>query len=138
MEQGRTIQRQGGGARKVLRWYLACLVFLLVVSPGVGYAVYQYVMDNPAEPGTLVGRIYETAIKRKLLAGCGDMMTEYATAQTNTEDQFDAACHCFADAMFNEVRSVPPGKLGEVTEAEATKQNALVMFKNCASQSGLN
>jgi len=39
------------------RWYLASLVFLLVISPAVGFGVHHYVMTHPAEPGTLAGRV---------------------------------------------------------------------------------
>ena len=49
----------------MLRWYLASLVFLLVVSPAIGFGVYHYVMTHPAEPGTLAGRVYEKTVKSK-------------------------------------------------------------------------
>jgi hypothetical protein len=122
----------------MLRWYLASLVFLLVVSPGIGFGVYHYVMTHPAEPGTLAGRVYEKTVKKKLLARCGETIEQYAQSDVNTGAQLDAACQCFTDAMFEKLRDVPPGELDTVAEQEDTKRSAAVLFKNCANQSGLN
>jgi hypothetical protein len=122
----------------MLRWYLASLVFLLVVSPGIGFGVYRYVMTHPAEPGTLAGRVYEKTVKKKLLAHCGEAVAQYSRSDMNTQAQLDATCQCLTDAMFQKLRDVPPGALDAVAEQEETKRAAAVMFKNCASQSGLN
>ena len=122
----------------MLRWYAASLVFLLVVSPAIGYAAYHYVMTHPAKPGTLAGRVYERTVKKKLLGDCGETMRSFAKASDNTDAQFDAACQCFTDAMFEKFRDVPPGDLEMVANAKETQRSAEAIFKNCASQSGLN
>ena len=122
----------------MLRWYVASLVFLLVVSPAIGYAAYHYVMTHPAKPGTLAGRVYERTVKKKLLSECGTTMRSLAKAPDNTDAQFDAACLCFSDAMFEKFRDVPPGDLEMVANAKETQRSAEAIFKNCASQSGLN
>src|SRR5215475_9998873 len=113
----------------MLRWYLASLVFLLVVSPGIAFGVYRYVMTHPAEPGTLAGRVYEKTVKTKLLASCGDTVAPYAKAEVNTQLQLEAACQCFTDAMFERFRDVPPGALDDLAEQEETKRTAALVFK---------
>src|SRR5215470_7116882 len=115
----------------MLRWYLASLVFLLVVSPGIGFGVYRYVMTHPAEPGTLAGRVYEKTVKTKLLARCGEATEQYAKTGDNTDAQLTAACQCFADAMFEKFRNVPPGELDTVADQEDTQRSAATLFKNC-------
>jgi hypothetical protein len=122
----------------MLRWYVASLVFLLVVSPAIGFVVYRYVMSHPAEPGTLAGRVYERTVRKTLLSQCGETMAQYAKSEANTEAQFDAACQCFTDAMFEKFRNVPPGQLEALTKREETRWNAAAIFKSCATQSGLN
>jgi len=123
----------------MLRWYLASLVFLLVVSPALGFGVYHYVMTHPAEPGTLAGRVYEKTVKAKLSRLCTKNMRHFAeTGDVNTEEQLAAACACFTDEMFEQFRHVPPGNLDALAEQDATQRNAEVIFKKCASQSGLN
>jgi hypothetical protein len=122
----------------MLRWYFASLVFLLVVSPGIGFGVYRYVMTHPAEPATLAGRVYERTVKKKLLAHCGEAVEPYGRSDMNTQAQLDAACQCFTNAMFEKFRDVPPGALDATAEQEDTKRAAVTIFKTCASQSGLN
>jgi hypothetical protein len=65
-------------------------------------------------------------------------MAQYAKSEANTEAQFDAACQCFTDAMFEKFRNVPPGQLEALTKREETQWNAAAIFKSCATQSGLN
>ena len=77
----------------MLRWYLASLIFLLIISPGIGFGVYQYVMHHPAEPGSFVGRAYERTVKAKLLVLCTKSMASYVQpGKTNTEEQ-TKTCH---------------------------------------------
>ncbi|HET6160858.1 MAG TPA: hypothetical protein VFE34_21110 [Dongiaceae bacterium] len=123
----------------MLRWYVASLVFLLVISPGIGYAVYRYVLTHPAEPGTLSGRVYEWTVKKKLSHLCNDQMKHYVqSGDANTESQSEAACTCFTDQMFEKFRLVPPGDLDALAEQEATQRMAGAVFENCANRSGLN
>ncbi|HEV8391100.1 MAG TPA: hypothetical protein VGQ35_14715 [Dongiaceae bacterium] len=123
----------------MLRWYLASLVFLLVISPAIGFGVYHYVMTHPAEPGTLAGRVYEKTVKAKLLRLCTKNMKEFAGSDaTNTEEQLDAACHCFTDDMFEQFRHVPPGDLDAMALQSETQRNAEAIFRKCVNQSGLN
>jgi hypothetical protein len=90
----------------MLRWYLASLVFLLVISPAVGFGVYHYVMTHPAEPGTLAGRVYEKTVKAKLSRLCLKNMRPFVKADdTNLEGQLEASCKCFTDDMFEKFRS---------------------------------
>ncbi len=125
--------------KKLLRWYLAGLVFLLVVSPAIAYGVYRYVMSHPAEPGTLAGRVYEKTVKTKLSFFCAKTMKHYVTPErTNTEAQSEAACKCFVDDMFEKFRDVPPGDLNAMAEENETQRSARVIFNKCANQSGMN
>ena len=123
----------------MLRWYLASLVFLLVVSPAVGFGVYRYVMTHPAEPGTLAGRVYEKTVKAKLSRLCLKNMKPFAEAgDSNLEDQLEASCKCFTDDMFEKFRYVPPGDLDAMAEQKETQQSAQAIFTKCANQSGVN
>jgi hypothetical protein len=123
----------------MLRWYVASLVFLLVISPAIAYGVYRYVMINPAEPGTFIGRMYEKSVKRKLSSRCTETMAHYArSVEGNTEAQFEAACKCFTDRMFERFRDVPPGQLDAVAEEEATGRAAEAIFNQCVDRAGLN
>jgi hypothetical protein len=123
----------------MLRWYFASLVFLLVISPGIGFGVYHYVMTHPAEPGTLAGRVYEKTVKGTLSRLCRKNMEEYLKSdEANADSQLDAACKCFTDEMFEKFRNVPPGDLSALTEQDATQRSAEVIFKKCGNQSGLN
>ena len=122
----------------MLRWYLASLVFLLVISPVIGYGAYHYVMTHPAKPGSLAGRVYEKTVKKKLLVNCEKMMEQYAKAESNPQTQLNAACQCFTDGMFEKFRDVPPGQVNIVAGQDETQQSALAIFKNCTSQAGLN
>ena len=76
----------------MLRWYLASLVFLLVISPAVGFGVYHYVMTHPAEPGTLAGRVYEKTVKAKLSRLCMKNMRPFVKAdEASLEKQLGAS-----------------------------------------------
>jgi hypothetical protein len=123
----------------MLRWYLASLVFLLVVSPAVGFGVYRYVMTQPAEPGTLAGRVYEKSVKAKLSHLCAKRMKQYATSdEASMEERLTAACECFTDEMFEDFRHVPPGDLDAMAEQEDIRRSAEAIFNKCVNQSGLN
>jgi hypothetical protein len=123
----------------MLRWYLASLVFLLVVSPAVGFGVYHYVMTHPAEPGTLAGRVYERSVKAKLSRLCLKSMRPFVKADdSDLEDQLEASCKCFTDDMFEKFRNVPPGNLDAMAEQKETQQNAQAIFTKCANQSGVS
>jgi hypothetical protein len=122
----------------MLRWYLAGLVFLLVVSPAVGFGVYRYVMTHPAEPGTLAGRVYEKTVKAKLSRLCMKNMRPFVKAdEANTEEPLEAACRCFTDDMFEKFRYVPPGDLDALAEQKETQQSAQAIFTKCAQQPGV-
>src|SRR5262245_40757681 len=122
----------------MLRWYVASLVFLLVISPGIGYAVYRYVLTHPAEPGTFSGRVYEWTVKRKLSHLCDLQVRRYITTESeNTENQAEATCQCFTNQMFEKFRYVPPGDLDDLAEEETTQRAAGALFENCANQAGL-
>ena len=122
----------------MLRWYLAGLVFLLVVSPAVGFGVYRYVMTHPAEPGTLAGRVYEKTVKAKLSRLCMKNMRPFVKAdETNAEEPLETACRCFTDDMFEKFRYVPPGDLDALAEQKETQQSAQAIFTKCAQQSGV-
>ncbi|MBA4097054.1 MAG: hypothetical protein C0484_09850 [Rhodospirillum sp.] len=121
----------------MLRWYLASLVFLLVVSPAIGFGVYHYVMTHPAEPGTLAGRVYEKTVKAKLSRLCMKNMRPFVKAD-DTEEQLEASCRCFADDMFEKFRHVPPGDLDAMAEQKETQQSAQAIFTKCANQSGVS
>lgn len=123
----------------MLRWYLASLVFLLVVSPAIGFGVHHYVMTHPAEPGTLAGRVYEKTVKAKLSRLCMKNMRPSLKADgTELEDQLEASCKCFADDMFEKFRYVPPGNLDAMAEQKETQQSAQAIFAKCTSQSGVS
>ena len=123
----------------MLRWYLASLVFLLVVSPAIGFGVYHYVMTHPAEPGTLAGRVYEKTVKAKLSRLCAANMRPFVTADdTALEEQLEASCKCFTDDMFEKFRYVPPGDLDAMAEQKETQQSAQAIFIRCANQSGVS
>jgi hypothetical protein len=123
----------------MLRWYLASLVFLLVVSPAVGFGVHHYVMTHPAEPGTLAGRVYEKTVKAKLSRLCMKNMRPFVkVADTELEDQLEASCKCFTEDMFEKFRHVPPGDLDAMAEQKETQQNAQAIFTRCANQSGVS
>lgn len=123
----------------MLRWYLASVVFLLVISPAIGYGVYRYVLTHPAEPGTFSGRVYEWTVKKKLSHLCGQEMKRYARLDaTEMEAQADGACKCFTDRMFERLKDVPPGQLDAMAEEETTQRAAGALFENCANQFGLN
>lgn len=122
----------------MLRWYLASLVFLLVVSPAIGFGAYRYVMTHPAEPGTLAGRVYERTVKAKLSRLCMKNMRPFVKAEeANAEEQLVAACTCFKDDMFEKFRDVPPGDLDAMAEQKETQQSARAIFAKCANQSGV-
>lgn len=122
----------------MLRWYLASLVFLLVISPAVGFGVYRYVMTHPAEPGTLAGRVYERTVKSKLLRLCVKNMRRFVKAdEGDPEKLLEAPCTCFRDEMFEKFRYVPPGDLDAMAEQKETQQSALAIFTKCASRSGV-
>jgi hypothetical protein len=122
----------------MLRWYLASLVFLLVVSPAIGFGIYHYVMTHPAEPGTLAGRVYEKTVKAKLSRLCTKNMRPFVKAdETNLEVQLAAACKCFADDMFEKFRHVPPGDLDAMAAQKETQDSARAIFTKCADQSGV-
>ena len=123
----------------MLRWYLASLVFLLVVSPAIGFGVYRYVMTHPAEPGTLAGRVYEKTVKAKLSRLCTKNMKQFVTADDGSlEEQLAAACQCFTDDMFEKFRYVPPGDLDAMAEQKETQQSAQAIFTKCAQRSGVS
>ena len=122
----------------MLRWYLAGLVFLLVISPAVGFGVYRYVMTHPAEPGTLAGRVYEKTVKTKLSFVCGKTVKQHVKPGEATEDQLDAVCKCFVDDMFERFRYVPPGDLDALAEEPETQRSAWAILQKCANQAGLN
>jgi hypothetical protein len=123
----------------MLRWYLAGLVFLLVVSPAVGFGVYHYVMTHPAEPGTMAGRVYERTVKAKLSRLCmKNMRPSVKAADTGLEQQLEAACKCFTDDMFEKFRHVPPGNLDAMAEQKETRQSARAIFTKCANRSGVS
>ena len=122
----------------MLRWYLASLVFLLVISPAVGFGVYHYVMTHPAEPGTLAGRVYEKTVKAKLSRLCMKNMRPFVKAdEASLEKQLGASCKCFTDDMFEKFRDVPPGDLDAMAGQKETQQSAQAIFTNCANQSGV-
>lgn len=124
----------------MLRWYLASLVFLLVISPAIGFGVYHYVMTHPAEPGTLAGRVYEKTVKAKLSRLCLKNMRPFVKADDDTieEQQLEASCKCFTDDMFEKFRYVPPGDLDALAGQKETQQSAQAIFKKCANQSGVS
>lgn len=123
----------------MLRWYLAGLVFLLVVSPAIGFGVYHYVMTHPAEPGTLSGRVYEKTVKAKLSRLCLKNMRPFVKADAATlEQRLEASCKCFTDDMFEKFRHVPPGDLNDLAERKETQQSAQAIFTRCANQSGVS
>lgn len=124
----------------MLRWYLASLVFLLVISPAVGFGVYHYVMTHPAEPGTLAGRVYEKTVKAKLSRLCLKNMRPFVKADDGTieERQLEASCKCFTDDMFEKFRHVPPGDLDAMAMQKETQESAQAIFKKCANQSGVS
>jgi hypothetical protein len=127
------------GTKKLLRWYMAGLVFLLVVSPAIAYGVYRYVMSHPAEPGTLAGRVYEKTVKTKLSFFCAKTMKQHVKPEgTNTEAQSEIACKCFVDDMFEKFRYVPPGDLNAMADAHETQRDARLIFNKCVNQSGMN
>ena len=122
-----------------MRWYLASLVFLLVVSPAIGFGVYHYVKTHPAEPGTLAGRVYEKTVKAKLSRLCMKNMRPFGKADEATlEEQLEAACKCFTDDMFEKFRYVPPGDLDAMAGQKETQASAQAIFTRCASQSGVS
>ena len=122
----------------MLRWYLASLVFLLVVSPAIGFGVYHYVMTHPAQPGTLAGRVYEKTVKAKLSRLCMKNMRLFANADAaNLEDQLEESCKCFTDDMFEKFRYVPPGDLDDLAEQKETQDSAEAIFTRCADRSGV-
>ena len=123
----------------MLRWYMASLVFLLVVSPAVGFGVYRYVLTHPAEPGTLAGRVYEKTVKTKLSRLCVKNMKQFVNADDEKSgSQRDAACECFTDEMFEKFRYVPPGDLDDMADQKETQQAAQAIFKKCMNESGVN
>jgi len=123
----------------MLRWYLASLVFLLVVSPAIGFGVHRYVMTHPAMPGTFAGRVYEKTVKAKLSRLCLKNMRPFVKADDTTSDaQVEASCKCFTDDMFEKFRYVPPGDLDAMAEQKETQQSAQAIFTKCANQAGLN
>lgn len=123
----------------MLRWYLASLVFLLVISPAIGFGVYHYVMTHPAEPGTLSGRVYEKTVKAKLSRLCLKNMRPFVKADAATlEQRLEASCKCFTDDMFEKFRHVPPGDLNDLAERKETQQSAQAIFTRCANQSGVS
>ena len=123
----------------MLRWYLASLVFLLVVSPAIGFGVYHYVMTHSAEPGTLAGRVYEKTVKAKLSRLCMKNMRPFVKADDATfEEQLEASCKCFTDDMFENFRHVPPGDLDAMAEQKETQQSAQAIFRKCANQAGVS
>jgi hypothetical protein len=123
----------------MLRWYLASLVFLLVVSPAIGFGVYRYVMTHPTEPGTLAGRVYEKTVKAKLSRLCSKNMRPFVKADdASLEQQLEASCKCFTDDMFEKFRYVPPGDLDALAEQKETQQSAQAIFTRCANQSGVS
>jgi hypothetical protein len=123
----------------MLRWYLASLVFLLVVSPAIGFGVYRYVMTHPAEPGTLAGRVYEKTVKAKLSRLCMKNMRPFVKAgNASLEEQLEASCKCFTDDMFEKFRYVPPGDLDAMAEQKETQHSAQAIFTRCANQSGVS
>ena len=124
----------------MLRWYLASLVFLLVISPAVGFGVYHYVMTHPAEPGTLAGRVYEKTVKAKLSRLCLKNMRPFVKAddEVTEERQLEASCKCFTDDMFEKFRDVPPGDLDALAGQKETQQSAQAIFRKCANQSGVS
>ena len=123
----------------MLRWYLASLVFLLVISPAIGFGVYHYVMTHPAEPGTLAGRVYEKTVKAKLSRLCLKNVRPFVKAdETTLEAQLEASCKCFADDMFEKFRYVPPGNLDAMAEQKETQQSAQAILSKCANQAGVN
>lgn len=124
----------------MLRWYLASLVFLLVISPAIGFGVYHYVMTHPAEPGTLAGRVYEKTVKAKLSRLCLKNMRPFVKADDDRmeERQLEASCKCFTDDMFEKFRHVPPGDLDAIAGQKETQDSAQAIFKKCANQSGVS
>ena len=123
----------------MLRWYLASLVFLLVISPAIGFGVYHYVMTHPAEPGTLAGRVYEKTVKAKLSRLCLKNMRSFAKDDhTTLEAQLEASCECFTEDMFEKFRHVPPGDLDVMAEQKETQQSAQAIFTKCANQAGVD
>ena len=123
----------------MLRWYLASLVFLLVVSPAIAFGVYRYVMTHPAEPGTLAGRVYEKTVKAKLSRLCMTNMRPFVTADdAEVEDQLKVSCACFTDGMFEKFRYVPPGDLDAMAEQKETQDSARAIFTSCANRAGAN
>ena len=116
----------------MLRWYLASLVFLLVVSPAIGFGVHHYVMTHPAEPGTLAGRVYEKTVKAKLSRLCMKNMRPSLKADgTELEDQLEASCKCFADDMFEKFRYVPPGNLDAPWKRNSEPTSARLPCRKC-------
>ncbi|HJT15270.1 MAG TPA: hypothetical protein VJ790_21785 [Dongiaceae bacterium] len=123
----------------MLRWYLAGLVFLLVVSPAIAFGVHHYVMTHPAEPGTFAGRVYEKTVKAKLSRLCMKNMRPFVKADEATlEGQLETACKCFTDDMFEKFRHVAPGDLDAMAGQKETQASAQAIFTRCANQSGVS
>ncbi|MEZ5829996.1 MAG: hypothetical protein R3D05_02310 [Dongiaceae bacterium] len=122
----------------MLRWYAAGLVFLLVISPAVGYGVYRYVLTHPAEPGTLAGRVYEKTVKTKLSFLCDRTVKQRFKQEDMTDEQRDAACKCFVDGMFEKFRNVPPGNLNTLADDPEMQLSARAILQRCSNETGIN
>ena len=117
------------------KWLILAVV---IVVAGL-WGLRKYSLDHVAEEGSFSAKIYERTIERQLLAACNALAKEKQPADdVNTPAQYEAACKCFANDMFEKVRSVPPDELESHFEKEATKASMQNIVKKCGYAAGLN
>jgi hypothetical protein len=87
----------------------------------------------------VLAAVVERTIEKQLLTVCNSMATQIRPADPeDTPAQYEATCKCFANDMFEKVRTVPPDELESHFENEATKTGMRNIVKKCGYAAGLN
>ena len=119
----------------MLKWLLLGIV--IVVAGWWG--LRQYAMDHATEEGSFSAGLYERRIEDQLRAVCNSFAEEIKPREDqNTSAQYEATCSCFANDMFEKVRTVPPDELQGHLDQETTKASVRNILKKCANAAGLN
>ncbi|HEV8391101.1 MAG TPA: hypothetical protein VGQ35_14720 [Dongiaceae bacterium] len=123
----------------MFKWIFLGIVVAIVVVIGGLFGFGRYVLQHANEPDSFSSKVYEQTVEAKMLTFCKQSVrANIAPDETNTQEQYDATCACFANDMFEKIRDVPPDELDAMIDEEETKESAQNIMMKCAYQSGLN
>lgn len=119
----------------MLKWLVLAIV---IVVAGL-YGLRKYSLDRATEEGSFSAKLYERRIEGELLTVCNSMAKGSRPPEDeSTPAQYEATCRCFANDMFEKIRTVPPDELESHFEKDATKASMKNIVKKCGYAAGLN